>query len=43
MKKYIKPEIIDEVIELEDIVMASTQDESDIDPSKGINIGDLFN
>ena len=42
MKKYIKPELIEENIELIDIILTSVNDEDDINSNEGVNIGDLF-
>ena len=42
MKKYERPMIEEEIIETEDIIMASTEKTSEVDPNKGVNIGDLF-
>ncbi len=42
MKEYTKPLIEEEIIENDDIIMASTDKSNNIDASKGIKIGDLF-
>ena len=42
MKEYTKPLIEEEIIENDDIIMASTDKSNNIDVSKGIKIGDLF-
>ena len=42
MKEYTKPLIEEEIIENDDIIMASTSTENSINASKGIKIGDLF-
>ena len=42
MKEYTKPLIEEEIIENDDIIMASTSESNSIDASKGIKIGDLF-
>ena len=42
MKKYIKPIIEEELIETEDIVMASSKSTSEVDATNGVSVGDLF-
>ncbi len=42
MKNYIKPIIEEEVIETEDIIMASTESTAEVDATKGVSITDLF-
>ncbi len=42
MKKYERPMIEEEIIETEDIIMASTQTTAEVDATKGVSIGDLF-
>ena len=42
-KEYRKPQLLEEVIEYEDIVMASSQESGEVSASKGIKIGDIFN
>ena len=41
MKEYVKPIIEEEIIENDDIIMASST-KGDIDPMKGINVSDLL-
>ena len=43
MKNYIKPIIEEELIETEDIIMVSTQSTGEVDVTKGVSVGDLFN
>jgi hypothetical protein len=42
MKEYVKPIIEEEIIENDDIIMASSQTKSDVDAMKGINVSDLL-
>ena len=42
MKNYIKPIIEEELIETEDIIMASTESTGEVDATKGVSITDLF-
>ena len=43
MRDYIKPIIEEELIETEDIIMASTQTTAEVDATKGVGVGNLFN
>ena len=42
MKEYVKPIIEEEIIENDDIIMASSQTKSDVDAMKGINVSNLL-
>ena len=42
MKEYTKPLIEEEIIENDDIIMASSQTKGDVDVMKGINVSDLL-
>lgn len=42
MKEYTKPLIEEEIIENDDIIMASTSNDDNIKVSNGIKIGDIF-
>lgn len=42
MKEYVKPIIEEEIIENDDIIMASSKTKGDVDPMKGINVSDLL-